>query len=298
LEIVMFRILVALLVCLLPAIAIGQVPFPQPAQASSFSFEDKDWGVEATTTTKTPPYHAPTPTSIPGARVIKTLELNALLETNKNVVVIDVLSSKTRKTIPGAFWMPDGGDGPFFAAESSKFSTALDKLTGGDKTRPLVFLCISSECWLSYNASLHALEVGYKDVIWYRGGTNSWEEANLERKKPARISHGHELTLSKGESADLGSVYWLDGSCQSRLKEFAGVDLLEGPSGIELTIRKESVMAKKQNCPDKIPGGIVVLTAQDIPAAFSGTIKYRVRYKTEDGDKQSLHAKEISLTPN
>jgi len=60
--------------------------------------------------------------------------------------------------------------------------------TGGDKTRPLVFLCISSECWLSYDASLHALEAGYKDVIWYRGGTNSWTGAILEWTKPESVS--------------------------------------------------------------------------------------------------------------
>ncbi len=186
----MFRALVAFLVFCFPIFAFGQVPFPQlPQPITTFSLEDKDWGVEATTTPKRGPlYHAPTPASIPGARVIKTLELKGLLESNKNVVVVDVLDSKTRTTIPGAFWMYGGGDGQFFGAEKSRFATALEKLTGGDKTRPIVFLCLGSECWLSYNASLHALEAGYKDVIWYRGGTDSWKGANLESKKPESIS--------------------------------------------------------------------------------------------------------------
>jgi PQQ-dependent catabolism-associated CXXCW motif protein len=185
----MIKTLATFLVCLFPALVFGQVPFPQLAQPTTvFSFEDKDWGVEAKTTPKASPYHAPTPTSLPGARVIKTLELKALLDTNKNVVVVDVLDSKGRKTIPGAFSVFGGGDGQFFAAERSRFAAVLEKLSGGDKTRPIVFLCLSSECWLSYNASLHALEAGYKDVIWYRGGTNSWTGASLETKKPESVN--------------------------------------------------------------------------------------------------------------
>lgn len=185
----MNRALVLFLIGLFPVLAFGQVPFPQlPHPITTFSFEDKDWSVEATATPKTGRPHAPTPLSIPGGRVIKTLELKALLETNKSVVVLDVLDSKTRKSIPGAFWLSGAGDGQFFDAEKSRFSAALEKLTGGDKNRPLVFLCVSSECWLSYNASLHALEAGYKDVIWYRGGTNSWTGASLDWTKPEKIS--------------------------------------------------------------------------------------------------------------
>lgn len=181
----MRRVLFALFVCLSPLMAIGQVPFaPLPQPITSFGLENKDWGVEAIKSLKRSPYHAPTPTSIPGARVIKTLELKALLESHKSTVVIDVLDSSARNTIPGAFWMSGAGDSQFYAAEKGRFSASLEKLTAGDKTRPIVFLCISSECWLSYNASLHALEAGYKDVIWYRGGTNAWVGANLERKPP------------------------------------------------------------------------------------------------------------------
>ncbi len=185
----MIRALVLLLVSLFPTLVFGQIPFPPLQQPiTTFSFEDKDWSVEATATPNKGRPHAPTPTSIPGARVIKTLELKALLETDKNVVVVDVLDSKTRKSIPGAFWLSGAGDGQFFAAEKTRFATALEKLTGGDKNRPIVFLCFNSECWLSYNASLHALEAGYKDVIWYRGGTNSWTGASLEWTTPERVS--------------------------------------------------------------------------------------------------------------
>jgi len=185
----MNRVLLIFFACFLPAAAFGQVPFPQlPQPVTTFSFEDKDWKIEPTTTVKRAPYHEPTPTTIPGARVIKTMELKGLLESTKDIVVIDVLDIKERKSIPGALWMSGAGDGQFYGAEKSRFSAALDKITEGNKNRPIVFLCLSSECWLSYNASLHALEAGYKDVIWYRGGTAAWTGASLEWKKPERVN--------------------------------------------------------------------------------------------------------------
>ena len=110
-------------------------------------------------------------------------------------------------------------------------------------------------------------------------------------------ANAQDVSLKKGESAELGPVYW-QSNCTSILKSFGGIDLLDGPPGIELTIREDSVMARRQNCPNKMPGGIVVLTAKDVPSKFSGTIKYRVRYKTEDGDMQSSHSKSIALFPD
>lgn len=166
----------------------GQVPFPAPAQAMAFADEAKDWGVAPTTSPRQTQVHAPTPSSVPGGRVIKTLELKALLEANNQVLVVDVLDGKNRVSVPGAYWMVGGGDGKFYAAEKSRFKAALDQISGGDVNRPVVFLCSSSECWLSYNAALHAIEAGYKDVIWYRGGMQAWHGASLERKKPRDLS--------------------------------------------------------------------------------------------------------------
>lgn len=166
----------------------SQVAFPPTsAEEPVYAMEDNDWGVSPTSTVKKKPYHAPTPKSIPGARVISTAALQQLLRDNKDIVIIDVLDSKTRKSIPGTVWMNGAGSGDFYNAEKERFAAAMDKLTEGNKTRPVVFLCISSECWLSYNASLHALDAGYKDVIWYRGGTDAWRGANFKLKVPGTI---------------------------------------------------------------------------------------------------------------
>lgn len=157
-------------------------------ESKAFADEDKDWNILPTTTPRQKQLHAATPLTLPGGQVMRTFALKRLLDEDKTVVVVDVLDSKERTTIPGARWMPGAGGGEFFGAESERFKAALEKLTGGDKARTLAFLCQSSECWLSYNSALRALEAGYKNVVWYRGGTNSWGAAGLTRKVPEKYN--------------------------------------------------------------------------------------------------------------
>jgi len=173
----------ALLLSALTVIAQAQVALPEGKQ-QAFAYEDKDWGVAATTSIRRGSPHAPTPTTIPGGRVVRTLELKTLLEQHNDAVVIDVLDSKTRRTVPGAWWISGAGEAAMYGAEMGRFTAALEKLTAGDKARPLVFLCLSSECWLSYNAALRAIDAGYKDVLWYRGGTDAWKGASQELVEP------------------------------------------------------------------------------------------------------------------
>ena len=85
--------------------------------------------------------------------------------------------------------------------------------------------------------------------------------------------------------------------CKSELESFAGVDLLDGPPGVTLSNREEAVLPRRQNCPSKVAGGVVVASVKDVPAQIAGVLKYRVRYKTLDGPRQSSHSTQISLFP-
>lgn len=156
----------------------------------SFADEDKDYGIapEKALTTN---YHHKTPLYVPGARTIKTLVLRKLIDSSSPPIVIDVLGGTPGKrlTIPSAVWLgADAGDGRVYAAEKEKFATILSKLTNSDKSRPVVFFCLNVECWLSYNASLRAVEEGYKNVYWYRGGWKSWKAATLPFIKAERVA--------------------------------------------------------------------------------------------------------------
>lgn len=105
-----------------------------------------------------------------------------------------------------------------------------------------------------------------------------------------------QVSLKSGESADLQQVYWI-ADCKSELESFAGIDLLDGPPGVTLSIREEAVLPRRQNCPSKVAGGVVVASVKDVPTEIAGVLKYRVRYKTLDGPRQSSHSTQISLFP-
>ena len=141
--------------------------------------EDRDWGVAPTKQFRTADYHAPTPREIPGGRVVGTLELSKMLGQQPRPWLIDVLGGSVHRTVDGAFWMAGAGAGDMTKDEEKRFLNAIAGFAGGDKNRALVFLCVDSQCWLSYNAALRAIAAGYTNVMWYRGGVAAWRQAGL-----------------------------------------------------------------------------------------------------------------------
>jgi PQQ-dependent catabolism-associated CXXCW motif protein len=142
---------------------------------------------------RTSHYRAPTPHSVPNAATLDTVQLQALMETD-SVALIDVqavvtrpeaaefgfswLLSKPRYNIPGSFWLPNVGYGTLEPNIDSYFRGHLLRVTGNRNDRPLVFYCIA-DCWMSWNAVQRAYRYGYRNLYWYRGGTDAWEEAGL-----------------------------------------------------------------------------------------------------------------------
>ena len=150
------------------------------AGEKAYADEDRDWGVAPTKQLRLAPYHGPTPREIPGAQVVQTRELQAMLAGANPPVVIDVLSEAGHVTLAGALWLSGAGRGTnFMDPVQSALEPLLRQLTDGDKARPMAFFCASSECWLSYNAALRAAAAGYTKVYWYRGGIEAWVEAGL-----------------------------------------------------------------------------------------------------------------------
>lgn len=147
----------------------------------SFADEDKDYGVAPKDSLVTTKYHSKTPLTVPGARTIKTLALKQMMSSDPPPIIVDVLNGKpgVKLTLPSAVWLAGAGDGRVFAAERERFAKVLASLTGSDKSRPIVFLCFSAECWLSYNAALRAVGEGYTNVYWHRGGLMAWKAATL-----------------------------------------------------------------------------------------------------------------------
>ena len=138
--------------------------------------ESRDFGVAPSAELRIEGHASPTPLEIPGAKVVTTLELRHLLQlpVEERPLVFDVLSDE-HATVPGAIWLPGAGLGKGFGDElQSRLGTFLSFLSAGKTDRMLVFLCTGPRCWLSYNAALRAVRLGYTNVRWYRGGIEAW----------------------------------------------------------------------------------------------------------------------------
>lgn len=105
------------------------------------------------------------------------------------------------------------------------------------------------------------------------------------------------IAIKNGESVDLMPVFG-EKNCRSILTETPTVEVLEGPPEVKVTVREEMVAPRRASCKDKIKGGVVVVTANDVKARTEGKLTFRVKYKGKDGDRQTAHTYTVTLFPN
>lgn len=131
------------------------------------------------------PYDAETPATLSGAQVIDAARAVALHDAG--VAFVDVYPRQQRpeglpsgtlwrpaphQTIPGAIWLHDTGYDRLSAAESERLAEGLGRAVG-DKNLPVVIFC-RADCWMGWNAAKRAVELGYRNVMWFPGGTDDW----------------------------------------------------------------------------------------------------------------------------
>ena len=149
--------------------------------APAYDDEAKDFGVPPINTIRVGDYEAPTPTHVAGATTITTRQLRDMMLSSRPPLLIDVLDGNQTVSLPGAIWLRGAGLGSGLDDQvQAKLGARLAALTDGDKEKPVVFFCLSKTCWLSHNATVRALALGYSKVYWYRGGRNAWRAAGLE----------------------------------------------------------------------------------------------------------------------
>jgi PQQ-dependent catabolism-associated CXXCW motif protein len=142
------------------------------------AWEREDFGVPPSHELHQGAMHGATPNRIPGAQVITTKGLLPLLGSGMPVFVFDVLGSDRR--LPNAIaavWAARPGS--FNDETQQKLARLLHEVTRGDLDAPLVFYCGGPQCWMSYNAALRSTHLGYRNVLWYRGGVEAWSRATL-----------------------------------------------------------------------------------------------------------------------
>jgi PQQ-dependent catabolism-associated CXXCW motif protein len=137
-------------------------------------------------------YRAPTPATVAGGVVLDTGAAHELWETGE-AIWIDVLPAPRRpanlppsavwmplphRNIPGSLWLPDVGRGALNPELEDYFRDHLATATKLRKDAAIVFYCLAN-CWMSWNAAKRAASWGYRQVYWYRDGTDGWEAAKL-----------------------------------------------------------------------------------------------------------------------
>ncbi len=137
-------------------------------------------------------YRAPVPATLAGARVLNTVEAEAIWRAMsgafvdvlprpprpKNLPAGTVWRDAPRKNIPGSIWLPDTGYGSLPPAMDDYLQRGLAQASRGDKSALLVIYCLA-DCWMSWNAAKRALTYGYSSIAWYPDGTDGWERAKL-----------------------------------------------------------------------------------------------------------------------
>ena len=148
--------------------------------ATPYAAEDKDWGIPPQGGIRKDQYHAPTPMILPGVKLVTTNALAQSFQGTGRPVIINVLTGSWVNAVPDSVWLSGAGQGTGLDDPTqARLARRLAALTAGDKAKPVVFYCLSSQCWLSYNAALRAQQLGYTNVGWYRGGVEAWQAAGL-----------------------------------------------------------------------------------------------------------------------
>lgn len=171
----------------------GWGPQPQPGGANLdqlMQMERQDYGVQPVAQLHSGAMHGPTPASIPGGQLITTKGLVALVQGKQApYMLFDVLGGP--QTLPGAIpAVVLAQPGSFNDQISQQFGQMLQQATQGRKDAPLIFYCLSTQCWMSYNAALRAINLGYTNVLWYRGGLEAWQQAGLPTQPAQQFGPG------------------------------------------------------------------------------------------------------------
>lgn len=150
----------------------------------SYHDEATDWHVAAPPLVPLLPHNieGATPLALPGVRTIRTAELAKLLRIAQPLVIDAEFYALDLETLPGALVIDWIGTPRMSEPEEQALTARLATVmqwAAPDKARPLVVACESSSCWMSACAAMRLRGLGYRNLLWYRGGKFAWKEAGL-----------------------------------------------------------------------------------------------------------------------
>jgi rhodanese-related sulfurtransferase len=115
------------------------------------------------------------PSSLSGATTVAADRVKQMMDKGTPVFDVRVANEYAEAHVKGAKSVPYKEKSAKAADfDGSQDSFDLAKLPS-DKSAPVVFYCNGPECWKSYKASKTAVQAGYRQVFWFRGGMPEWK---------------------------------------------------------------------------------------------------------------------------
>lgn len=168
------------------------------AMSSATAFgADMDGSFDPETGYRIAHYRAAVPATVPGGVRAGLGKVDELVKSG--AVLLDVMPSEgagpdpatgawrlshRHQTIPGATWLPDVGRGRIAPVFERYLADNLERLSGADKSKPVVIFC-QSDCWMAWNAVQRAAKLGYTQLYWFAEGTDGWVEWGDRHLVPA-----------------------------------------------------------------------------------------------------------------
>jgi PQQ-dependent catabolism-associated CXXCW motif protein len=141
------------------------------------------------------------PATIAGGKVVDASAVETLVAQEQAILVdvapwphkpanaADTWTPPPHRSLPGAVWLPDVGNGEIPLALDAWYQAQLAALTRSDRGKPVVIFC-HPNCWASWNAAKRAIGYGYRQVYWYPEGVEGWQDSGRSttvieaRKRP------------------------------------------------------------------------------------------------------------------
>lgn len=123
-----------------------------------------------------------------GYDVITAAELKDLIDSDKDILIVDTMPYKHYKKIhvPGAnqFLFPIPEMGVWNTKEiDGKSKKDYEALLGADKHKTIIIYCGFVKCTRSHNGAMWAKKLGYKNVFRFSGGIYAWQGAKYKTEK-------------------------------------------------------------------------------------------------------------------
>lgn len=106
-----------------------------------------------------------------------------------------------------------------------------------------------------------------------------------------------DIALRNGESVEFGNLYLIGADCKSLLISEPEVEIMDGPPGVAVAIRRAMIAPYEHGCEGAVLGGKMQITARDVEVYSYSRMILRITYKTQSGDLQRSQHINVALFP-